>query len=65
MGTARQEMDRRQNYEGQYVAFSSSGDRRVIASGPKVGPVFDEARRQGEEIPTIVFVPRGNTAHLH
>jgi hypothetical protein len=65
MGTVRQVKERRHNYEGQYVALSSSGDKRVIASGPKVGPVFDEARKQGETAPTIVFVPKSNTAYFY
>ena len=65
MGTKQRAKERRQNYEGQYVAVSSSGDKRVIASGPKAGPVFEEARRQGEAAPTIVFVPKKNAAYLY
>jgi len=63
MGTMRQAKERQANYEGQYIALSSSGDKTVIASGPKVGPVFDEARRLGENAPTIIFVPKRNIAY--
>jgi len=65
MGTARQGTDRRPNYEGQYVALSSSEGSKVIASGRKFGTVFDAARKQGEAIPTIVFVPKENGAYFY
>jgi hypothetical protein len=65
MGTERQAKERQPNYEGQYVALSSSGNKKIIASGSKVGPVFDEARRQGETAPTIVFVPKRNTVYIY
>ena len=64
MGTARQVKDRQPNYEGQYIVLSSSGDKKVIASGPKMGPVLAEAREKGETTPTIVFVPKRNTAYF-
>ncbi len=65
MGTARKGRDRRHTYEGQYVALSSSEHGRVIASGRKMGPVYDEARKQGETIPTIIFVPKGDTGYYY
>ncbi len=65
MGTAREAKERRDNYEGQYIALSSSGDKKIIAHGPEMGPVFDEARKQGETIPTIVFVPKSNAVYCY
>lgn len=65
MGTTRQVKDHQKSYEGQYVAISSSGGKKVVASGSKVGPVFDEARKLGENAPTIVFVPKRNTAYYY
>lgn len=64
MGTVREGADRKQSYEGQYVAIQSFDGNKVIASGRKMGPVFDEARKQGETIPTIVFVPKGDGAYF-
>jgi len=65
MGTARQRKDPRPDYQGQYIALSSSGEGRVIASGRKYGPVFDAARKQGETIPTVVFVPKDDTTYFY
>ena len=65
MATARQGTDRQPNYEGQYVALSSSKGDKVIASGQKFGTVFDAARKQGETIPTIVYVPKDNGAYFY
>jgi formylmethanofuran dehydrogenase subunit D len=53
------------NYEGKYVALSSSGDSKVIASGRKFGDVFNAAVKLGETIPTIVFIPRKGITYMN
>ncbi len=54
------------NYEGQYIALSAVGDKKVIAHGLEIGPVFDEARRlEPDEVPTIVFVPRHDVIYVY
>ena len=53
------------NYEGKYVAFGSPNDKRVVASGSDSGVVIDKAREQGVDVPTIVFVPKSDTAYIY
>lgn len=65
LADARRGQDSHPDYQGQYVAISSSGEGRVIASGREYGPVFDAARRQGETIPTVVFVPKDNITYFY
>ena len=65
MGTMRQDTGQTPNYEGKYVAIQTGGGHKIIASGRKVGPVIDEARKQGENIPTVVFVPRRDGAYYY
>ena len=52
-------------YQGQYVAFSSSKDNKIIASGRKAGTVIQKARKQGEQTPTIIFVPKENATYIY
>ncbi len=51
-------------YQGKYVAFSASGNR-VIASGSNPGAVVEKARKQGVDVPAIVFVPRKDVAYIY
>ncbi|MHB8173560.1 MAG: DUF5678 domain-containing protein [Nitrospirota bacterium] len=47
------------NYEGMYVAKTSSNGRKVIASGKDPVKVFNEAKKETKE-PFICFVPPKN-----
>ena len=44
-------------YQGQYVAFASSGND-IIASGKNPSDVIDKARKQGIDVPSIAYVPK-------
>jgi len=52
-------------YEGQYIVLDPSGNKKVVAFGPSSGDVVDKARRQGIDVPTIVFVPKSDTAYIY
>ena len=52
-------------YQGKYIAFNPSGEKKVIASGQNAGTVIKKAREKGVEVPAIVFVPKENTAYIY
>jgi len=47
---------------GKYIAL---GGRKVIAYGKNVGKVIEKARKQGYEVPVIVFVPDPKITHIY
>lgn len=52
-------------YQGKYVAFSPSEGKKIIASGRNPGVVIQKARKQGVEVPAIVFVPKKGVAYIY
>ena len=52
-------------YQGKYVAFSSSEDKKVIASGRDAGAVIEKARKKGVDTPAIVFVPKEDVTYIY
>ena len=52
-------------YQGKYVAFGGIGSSKIIASGRSVNSVTQRARKQGVEVPVIVFVPKDDTSYIY
>jgi hypothetical protein len=52
-------------YQGKYVAFSSSEDKKVIASGRDAGTVIEKARKKGVDTPAIVFVHKEDVTYIY
>ena len=52
-------------YQGKYIAFDPSGEKKLIAFGQNAGTVIKKARASGVEVPAIVFVPKANTAYIY
>lgn len=50
---------------GNYIAFNPSASKKVIAFGSNPATVIKKARRQGVNVPAIVFVPKKNTTFLY
>ena len=54
-----------QQYQGKYVAFTSSGRKSIVASGSNLNTVVKRARQQGVDAPAIVFVPKKGATFLY
>lgn len=54
-----------QQYQGKYVAFTSSGRKSIVASGSNLNTVIKKAQKNGEVDPPIVFVPKRGTTCLY
>ena len=52
-------------YQGKYVALSSSGRKSVIASTSRLNTVIKKAQQQGVDDPAIVFVPEKGATCLY
>lgn len=52
-------------YQGKYVAFTSSGRKSIVAFGSTLNSVINKARKQGVEAPPIVFVPKKGATCLY
>ena len=52
-------------YQGKYVAFDPKKGKEVIASGLNAGMVIKKAREKGVSVPSVVFIPKENTAYVY
>jgi len=52
-------------YEGKYVALESFTNNRVVSSGKNPARVLSAAAKKGVAHPVLVFVPRGDIAHIY
>ena len=57
MAKPRKALVTERKYQGQYVAFSPSEGKKIIAHGRNAGTVIEKARKKGVDTPAIVFVP--------
>lgn len=52
-------------YQGKYVAFDDSHDNKIVAYGQNAGVVIEKARQRGVNVPSVVFVPKEDTAYVY
>ncbi len=52
-------------YQGKYVAFTSSGRKSIVASSSNLNTVVRKAQRKGVDAPAIVFVPKKGATCLY
>lgn len=52
-------------YQGKYVAFTSSGRKSIVASGSNLNTVVKKAQQHGVDAPAIVFVPKRGVTCLY
>ena len=52
-------------YQGKYIAFDPSGEKKLIAFGQNAGTVIKKARERGVKVPAIVFIPKEDMAYIY
>lgn len=50
---------------GEYIAYNPSRGKKVIVSGSNPATVIKQARKQGVDVPAIVFVPEKDITCLY
>ncbi|MDD5672769.1 MAG: DUF5678 domain-containing protein [Chitinivibrionales bacterium] len=52
-------------FNGRYVAMKSPKDHTVIAAGDTPSEALENARKQGVENATLVYVPVEESVHIY
>lgn len=65
MSRKRQALVTERKYQGKYVAFNPSEGKKIIASGRDPAVVIQKARKNGVNVPAIVFVPEEGVAYIY
>jgi hypothetical protein len=65
MSAKRQILVKNKRYKGNYVAFKSFNDRKVVASGKNPSDVLNKSRKKGAKTPVLVFVNKDDTAYIY
>jgi hypothetical protein len=65
MSAKRQILVKNKRYKGNYIAFKSFNDRKVLAFGKNPANFLSKSRKKGVKTPVLVFVNKDDTAYIY